>query len=93
MNQERTESTHVDGVARIGGLDVAGDLGRRRGGSAAAARDGDLGAADVELRTSVGRGDVQGDLPPEYPSAQALVSRWAPNPNRCVVETLPPSIQ
>lgn len=28
---------------------MAGDLGRRRRGAAAAARDGDLGAADIEL--------------------------------------------
>ena len=49
----------VRGVARVGALDVAGDLSRRRGLSGAATSDLDLSARDVELGRAAGVVDAE----------------------------------
>jgi hypothetical protein len=51
---------YISSVARVGGLDKAGDLGRRRGRGRAAARHLDLGAGDVELRRAARVVDGEG---------------------------------
>ena len=52
----------VDEDSGLGAVVLARELDRRPGNGAAAARDLDLSATNIELRTALVRSDVQADL-------------------------------